>query len=83
MTNQWQLQDAKKSFNTAFEKVLHSGPQIITPKDGKTVILVSIYEYKKLTTTQTDLVDFFRDSRLYGVELDLEREKETGRKVEL
>ncbi len=72
MKNQWQLQEAQNSFNTVFEKALHSGPKIITHTDGETVILLSIYEYKKLTAPHTDLVDFFQNSPLYGVELDLE-----------
>lgn len=84
MKNQWQLQEAKEQFPTVVQEALRSGPQIIIQPDGETVIVLSLYEYHKLAAPpKTDLVEFFRNSPLYGIELDLRRDKETARKIEL
>ncbi len=32
---------------------------------------------------KNDIVEFFRNSPLFGIELDLERSKDTGREIEL
>ena len=74
MKKQWQLQDAKKYFSKVVEKALYSGPQVIARSGVATAVVLSIHDYEKLTTPQTGLVDFFRNSPLYGVDLDLERD---------
>ena len=83
MKNHWQLQEAKEHFNTVVEEALHSGPQVIVHDGEESVILLSFHEYKRLVAPKTDLVDFFRNSPLSGVPLDLERDKDPSRKVEL
>jgi hypothetical protein len=83
MKNHWQLQEAKTYFNKVVEEALHKGPQVIIYDSEESLILLSCHEYQKLAAPHTDLVDFFRNSPLYGVELDLERDKETSRKIEL
>ena len=45
---------------------------------------VSAKEFQKLSSSShVSLVEFFKKSPLYGVELDLERSKEPPRKVHL
>ena len=78
MKNHWQLHEAKIHFNKVVEEALHKGPQVIMYDDKESLILLSFHEYQKLAAPHTDLVDFFRNSPLYGVELDLERNKETS-----
>jgi prevent-host-death family protein len=79
----WQLQQAKNRFSEVVEKALHQGPQVITRRGTATVVLLSVEEYRRLRRTETDLVSFFRSSPLVGVDLDLERSRETGREIEL
>lgn len=83
MQKQWQLQDAKNHFSKVVQEALHGGPQIITHKGVKTAIILSIHEYEGLIAPKTGIVDFFRKSPLYGIELDLKRDKDTPREVEL
>lgn len=83
MKNQWQLQEAKKHFTEVIEKAVHEGPQVITRRGVDTVMIISIQEYQNVTAPQTRLTEFFRNSPLYGVSLDLERNKDTAREVEL
>lgn len=83
MEKNWQLQDAKNRFSELVEKAIKLGPQMVTKRGVKTVVVLSFDEYQKLTKPKTDLIDFFKTSPLYGVELDLERNKDLPREVEL
>ncbi|MFP4393597.1 MAG: type II toxin-antitoxin system Phd/YefM family antitoxin [Desulfohalobiaceae bacterium] len=79
----WPLQDAKNRFSSLVEACLKKGPQIVTKRGKETAVLISMQEYKRLTRPQGDLVDFFRCSPLKEVELDLERNKELPREIDL
>ena len=83
MEKNWQLQDAKNRFSELVEKAIKLGPQMVTKRGVKTVVVLSFDEYQKLTKPKTDLIDFFKTSPLYGIELDLERNKDLPREVEL
>lgn len=83
MKNHWQLQEVKEHFNTVVEEALHRGPQVIMHEDEESLILLSFHEYQQLAAPKTDLVDFFRNSPLYDVSLDLKRDEDPSRTVEL
>lgn len=83
MENFWQLQEAKNRFSELVEKAITLGPQTVTKRGVKTVVVLSFDEYQKLTAPKTDLVDYFKSSPLHGVDLDLERDKDLPREVEL
>ena len=83
MRTAWALQDAKNRFSEVVEEALHKGPQWITRRGQDAVVVVSAPEYRKLKKTKGSLVEFFRESPLFGQELDLRRSKESARKVEL
>ena len=83
MKNQWQVQEAKKHFREVIEKAVHEGPQVITRRGVETVMIVSVQEYQNVAAPETGLVEFFRNSPFYAVSLDLERNKDTAREVEL
>lgn len=78
----WQLQDAKNKFSEVIDKACRLGPQCITRRGVETAVVLSVHEYKKLVTPKTNLVDFFHQSPLYGIELDLERDKTCAREFE-
>ena len=79
MLESWQLQDAKNRFSEVVEKAVNTGPQIVTKRGIETVVIMSVEEYRRLTSPKTDLVEFFQNSPLNGIELDLDRNKEIGR----
>lgn len=81
MLNHWQLQDAKNRFSQVVEKAIQSGPQVVTKRGIETVVIMSVEEYRKLTRSKTDLVQFFRNSPLNGIDLDLKRDKDLPREV--
>ena len=80
---QWQLQDAKNRFSEVVQKAVEQGPQIITRRGIKTAVIMSVEEYQRLTKPKTDIVDFFRKSPLKGIEIDLTRDKDAGREIDL
>lgn len=75
MTREWQIQEARNKLSKVIEEALHSGPQIITRRGEKTAVLLSFEEYRRLVLFQKKLSQFFRESPLVEVELDLERDK--------
>ena len=83
MKNHWHMQEAKKYFNEVIDMAVHDGPQVIIQRGVETAMIISIQEYRNFAASQTGLAEFFRNSPLYGVPLDLERNKDTAREVEL
>ena len=79
----WQLQEAKNRLSEVVDKALHQGPQVITRRGVETAVVLSMADYRRMRQPETDLVDFFQASPLAGVELDLERARDTGREIEL
>jgi antitoxin Phd len=62
------------------------GPQRITRQGKEGVVMISEEQYERLTMKSrqpTSLVQFFRDSPLVGLDLGLERDRDTGRDIEL
>lgn len=79
----WQLQEAKNQFSEVVRKAQCEGPQVITLHGNDAAVVVSAKDYGRLSRPRGKLVDFFRKSPLIGVELNLARDKDTGRRVEL
>jgi prevent-host-death family protein len=74
MARAWQLQEAKNKFSEVVEEALKHGPQVITKRGKETVIVLSYADYRKMMLAQKKLSDFFRESPLVGIDLDLTRD---------
>ncbi len=74
MAQVWQLQEAKNKFSQMVNDALHHGPQVITKHGVETAVLLSYAEYQQITAKQQSVAQFFRNSPLMGVELDLTRD---------
>ncbi len=83
MKKYWQLQDAKNHFSEVVDKAVNEGAQIVTKRGQETAVILSFEDYKKLTQSQGSLAEFFTQSPLKGVELDLERSRDLGRDTKL
>jgi len=82
--NKWQLQDAKNRLSEVVRKATDEGPQIITLRGDDAVVVVAVDQYARLThKPKRTLVEFFRNSPLGTVALDLTRSRDTGRAVVL
>jgi len=81
--NSWQLQNAKNKFSSLVDKAQHNGPQVVTKHGKDAVVVLSIDEYKKLIKPKTSLLKFFQNSPLSKIRLDIKRNKELPRDIEL
>ena len=79
--NSWQLQDAKSKFSNLVERAQKQGPQIVTKHGKKAVVIIDFNEYTKITKPKTDLISFLRNSPLFGLDLDIARDKNLPRDV--
>jgi antitoxin Phd len=86
LTPSWQVQTAKARFSELFRLARTEGPQLITRQGKEGVIMLPVEQFEELTgkaRQPKSLVQFFRESPLVGVKLDLERDKDTGRDIKL
>jgi len=82
----WQIQSAKARFSEVFRRARTEGPQRITRQGKEGVVMVAEEQYDRLVGKShqpKNLVEFFRQSPLVGVELDLERDRDAGRDTDL
>ena len=81
--NTWQLQEAKSKFSQLVEDAMHKEPQIVTKHGNKAVVVLSFEEYAKITKPKTDLVQFLRESPLTEISLEITRNKDVPRDIDL
>ena len=82
----WQLQTAKARFSEVFRLARTVGPQLITRQGKEAVIVISVEQFEQFvarTREPASLIQFFADSPLAGLELNLDRSQDTGRQIDL
>ncbi len=81
MTDTWQLQDAKNQFGELVEQAITRGPQRVTRGGRPAVVVISTEEYDRLTSPPPSLKVLLRQAHLDDI--DLERDRDTGREVDI
>jgi antitoxin Phd len=82
----WQLQTAKARFSELFRRARSEGPQWVTRQGKEAVVILPAEEFERLSARSRQpksLVQFFRESPFLGLELDFERDKDSGQEIEL
>lgn len=79
----WQIQDAKNKFSEMIEEATRHGPQVITRRGVEAAVALSYDEYRKMLLGQQKLSEFFQESPLAGIDLDLERDVSAARDIRL
>jgi prevent-host-death family protein len=84
----WQIQTAKARFSEVFRRARTEGPQLITRQGKEGVVMIADEQYQQLVGKShqpKSIVQFFRESPLVGIDLNLERakDKDEGRDTEL
>lgn len=79
----WAVAEAKAHFSEMIEKALAEGPQVITRKGRRAVVVVSAAEWERKTRRHGSLAEFLANSPLRGSELDLGRISDRPRDVQL
>jgi len=82
-TKKWQLQEAKNRFSEVVRKASEEGPQTVTKHGKDSVVVLSAEDYRKLEQPKTSLVEFFQNSPLSKIEIDVKRDKSPSRQVDL
>jgi prevent-host-death family protein len=83
MKTTWKLQEARSQFSKVVEKALKSGPQYVTKRGVKTVVIVSIREYEELTLKKPTFKEFLLGCPKMDDHFDLERQKDYPGSIEL
>ncbi len=78
----WQLQEAKAKL-TELINLARNAPQVISRHGRKEIVVMSIEKYNELCGKECDLVEFFRQSPLYGLDIEFTRDKSKARKIDL
>jgi antitoxin Phd len=78
---EWQLQEAKAKFSELVQKAIDEGPQTVTRRGKPSVVVLSAEQFELMKKRQIDLKDLLHYLSLD--ELDLERNKDLPRDVEL
>jgi prevent-host-death family protein len=84
--NEWQLQDAKARFSEVFRLAHERGPQRVTRHGQVAVVVLREEEYARLvksSSRQGTLAEFFARSPLAGSGIDLDRQRDFGKDLEL
>ncbi len=81
--DRWQLQDAKAHFSSVVDAALAGRPQCVSRHGKDAVVIVSYQGFRKMTERRGSLVDFFQSSPLVGLKLDLRRQHDASREIDL
>ena len=82
----WQVQTAKARFSELFRRTRTEGPQLITRQGRDGVVMIPKEQYDRLVSRShqpVSLVQFFQESPLVGLELDLDRDRAPARDIKL
>lgn len=81
---QWALQDAKARLSELVRLASDHEPQEITLRGEPAVIVLSCADYDQLTKPKESLVDFMRQSPLYGADdVEFPRDQSLTREMDL
>jgi prevent-host-death family protein len=79
----WKLETAKARLSELLRQAREDGPQIITVRGAETAVVLSADDFRRLANAPADgsWVDRFRAG--FTGEIDLARDADTGRDVDL
>lgn len=83
MKSIWKLQDAKSHFSKLVENALKIGPQYVTRRGVDAVVIVSVKDFEALTSTKPSFKEFLLSCPKIDQELDLTRNKDLPRSIEI
>ena len=82
----WKLEDAKAHFSEVVRRARTEGPQVVTRRGKDAVVVIAMEELERLTTPthpKLPFLAFMESLHVPGLDLDIARERDTGREVDL
>ncbi len=83
MKTTWKLQDAKAKFSQIVEDALKIGPQFVTRRGKKAVVVLSTEEFEKLVSKKPSFKEFLLNCPKIDDDFEFERQKDHPRSIEL
>ncbi|MBW2119283.1 MAG: type II toxin-antitoxin system Phd/YefM family antitoxin [Deltaproteobacteria bacterium] len=83
MEKTWKLQDAKAQFSKIVNDALKNGPQYVTRRGTKAVVVVSAQEYEQLLSDKPSFKEFLLNCPKIDQDFEFERQQEFPRSIEL
>lgn len=78
----WKLQDAKAKFSQIVEDALKIGPQFVTRRGQKAVVVISVDEYEKLVSQKPSFKEFLLKCPKIDDDFEFKRQKDYSRSIE-
>ncbi|MCF8130072.1 MAG: type II toxin-antitoxin system Phd/YefM family antitoxin [Deltaproteobacteria bacterium] len=82
MRTTWKLQDAKARFSQIVEDALKIGPQYVTRRGKKAVVVISTDEFEKLVSQKPSFKEFLLNCPKIDNDFEFERQKDYSRSIE-
>ncbi|MES3023242.1 MAG: type II toxin-antitoxin system Phd/YefM family antitoxin [Pseudomonadota bacterium] len=80
----WQMEEAKAHLSELVKGAESEGPQYITLHGRSVAVVVSRSAFESLSGNKKSLVEFMRESPLYGLEdIDVGRDRSVTRELKL
>jgi prevent-host-death family protein len=83
LAKQWAVAEAKARFSELIDRAMEVGPQTITRKGKKAVVVVSADEWERRTKRKGTLVEFFANSPLRNSGIKFGRIRGGMREIDL
>ena len=83
MGSSWKLQEAKAKFSKLVEDALKIGPQVVTRRGEKAVVVVSVKEFEELTSNKPSFKEFLLSCPKIDNDFEFQRQKDFPRSIEL
>ena len=81
MQTVWKLQDAKSQFSKVVENALTRGPQFVTRRGTKAVVVLSVRDYEKLIANKPSFKEFLLSCPKMDEDFQIERQKDFPRNI--
>lgn len=82
MSTSWKLQDAKAKFSQVVDDALKVGPQYVTRRGQEAVVVLSVKDYKKITSRKPSLKQFLLSCPKMDDDFELDRKRDYSRDIE-
>ena len=83
MATVWKLQDAKAQFSKVVDNALKTGPQYVTRRGKKAVVVLATQEYEDLVSGRPDFKEFLLSCPKMDEDFEITRQKDAPRNIEL
>ena len=79
----WKLQDAKSQLSKVIEDAVTDGPQFVTKRGVEAVVVLSAKKYKDLISHKPNFIEFLLHCPTIDEPLNIERQKDFPRNIDL